>query len=268
MKVSTITSCYIGPEISPEQFIPEHFFLYLLKGSMTVYDGNKTYRIQPGDSGIARRNHLAKYNKQKTNDEFEKVVLVFDQAFLKSFSKQYNYTAGKIKMRDAIIPLEKNPMIENFVRSLSVYFSSNGSLRPEFLDVKRTELLLILLQQDPRLPAVLFDFSEPQKIDLEAFMNKNYRFNISLERFAYMTGRSLSGFKRDFQKTFNATPGNWLVQKRLTEAYFLIEKKGKRPVDIYLDLGFEDLSHFSFAFKKAFRITPAQLAERKKRGKS
>ncbi|WP_456151986.1 helix-turn-helix domain-containing protein [Arcicella aquatica] len=46
------------------------------------------------------------------------------------------------------------------------------------------------------------------------------------------------------------------------EAYFLIEKKNKKPSDIYLELGFEDLSHFSFAFKKLFGKAPTELYER------
>ncbi|MNL11610.1 Virulence regulon transcriptional activator VirF [compost metagenome] len=94
-------------------------------------------------------------------------------------------------------------------------------------------------------------------------MLQNYKFNVSLERFAYLTGRSLSSFKRDFVKIFNATPSQWLIKKRLEEAYFLIEKKDKKPSDIYLDLGFENLSHFSFAFKKLFGYAPKELINRK-----
>jgi AraC-like DNA-binding protein len=37
----------------------------------------------------------------------------------------------------------------------------------------------------------------------------------------------------------------------------LIKEKGRRASDIYLDLGFEDLSHFSFAFKKQFGVPPS-----------
>jgi AraC-like DNA-binding protein len=96
-------------------------------------------------------------------------------------------------------------------------------------------------------------------LDLEPYMNANYKFNVSIEKFAYLTGRSLSAFKRDFEKVFNATPSHWLVQKRLQEAYFLIEKQHKKPSDIYVELGFEDLSHFSFAFKKLFGIAPTQV---------
>ena len=95
-------------------------------------------------------------------------------------------------------------------------------------------------------------------------MNRNFTFNVSLQRFAYLTGRSLSAFKRDFKTIFNETPSRWLIQKRLKEAYFLIEKKQKKPSEIHLDLGFEDLSHFSFAFKKLFGLTLTELTEQKK----
>jgi AraC-like DNA-binding protein len=39
----------------------------------------------------------------------------------------------------------------------------------------------------------------------------------------------------------------------------LIKNENQKPVDVYLNLGFEDLSHFSFAFKKQFGIAPSEL---------
>ena len=129
--------------------------------------------------------------------------------------------------------------------------------------MKREELLIILLQAQPELAGLFFDYGIPQKISIEGFMNRNYKFNVGIERFAFMTGRSLSAFKRDFKEIFNETPNRWLVQKRLQEACFLIEKENKKPSEIYLDLGFETLSHFSFAFKKQFGLTPTGLTGQK-----
>jgi len=63
MKIDQIWSCYIGPHISPEAFIAEHIFIYLLKGKMEGYDGHKSYTLLPGQYCIVRRNHLARYNK-------------------------------------------------------------------------------------------------------------------------------------------------------------------------------------------------------------
>jgi AraC-like DNA-binding protein len=88
---------------------------------------------------------------------------------------------------------------------------------------------------------------------------------VSVERFAYLTGRSLSAFKRDFKTIFNDTPNRWLIQKRLQEAYFLIDRKKQKPSDIYLELGFETLSHFSYAFKKQFGLTLTELTNRTKK---
>jgi AraC family transcriptional regulator, exoenzyme S synthesis regulatory protein ExsA len=90
------------------------------------------------------------------------------------------------------------------------------------------------------------------------------RFNVAIRLFAHLTGRSLTSFKRDFEKTFHDTPSHWLVQKRLQEAYFLMDKKGHKASDVYIEVGFEDLSHFSFAFKKKFGFVPTQLTDRKK----
>ncbi len=80
-----------------------------------------------------------------------------------------------------------------------------------------------------------------------------------MEKFGYLTGRSLTTFKRDFKKAFNTTPQRWLTQKRLELAHYRVAEKKMKPVDVYLEVGFEDLSHFSFAFKKHFGYTPIAL---------
>jgi AraC-like DNA-binding protein len=83
---------------------------------------------------------------------------------------------------------------------------------------------------------------------------------VALSRFAYLTGRSLATFKRDFEKLFRTSPSRWLQQRRLQEAHYLLKEKGLSPSDVYTEVGFEDLSHFSFAFKKAYGVAPSRVA--------
>jgi AraC-like DNA-binding protein len=116
----------------------------------------------------------------------------------------------------------------------------------------------LLLHAMPGLSTFLFDFSAPYKIDLEKFMLSNFHFNVPVEKFAQLTGRSLASFKRDFQKIFGMAPRQWLQEKRLVEARHLIEKRNGKPSAIYLDLGFESLSHFSHSFKKRFGKAPSE----------
>lgn len=261
MITSGLQSCHLGPGISPEQVISDHFFLYLLKGSMLAYNGDKHYHFHPGDSCIARKNHLLRYTKQQQDGDFKKIVIVLDEAFLKRFLARHQVNIGISTTDDSIRSVKDDYLLNSFIHSLEPYYKGEAEIEEAFADLKREELLLILLKNDPSLAAIFFHFGAPQKIDIEAFMSRNFRFNVPLERFAFLTGRSLSAFKRDFQQIYNDTPGRWLTKKRLEEAYFLIHQQSQKSKDIYLELGFEDLSHFSFAFKKQFGLAPTAFIE-------
>jgi AraC family transcriptional regulator, exoenzyme S synthesis regulatory protein ExsA len=261
---ATRTPDYVIGEISPEQFIAEHSFLFIIKGIMRCYDGSKSCVFRSGDYGLLRKNRLGRYKKEKEDGELEKVFVFFDEKFLRMFQQKHHSKPTEYRSTDTMVPIRRSDLVPNFIQSLLPYYGGGGRIDPAFADIKKEELLVILLRNQPELAGVFFDFGAPQKINLEEFMNRNFKFNVSLQRFAYLTGRSLSAFKRDFKAIFHETPNRWLVRKRLQEAYFLIEKSKKKPSDIYLDLGFEDLSHFSFAFKKLFGLAPTDLAGPKK----
>ncbi|RBQ04279.1 helix-turn-helix domain-containing protein [Pedobacter miscanthi] len=245
--------------ILKEQFIPDHVFIYVVKGALRIFDGDTNYIFKSGDAFLARKNRLAKYELLENKDPFEPILFCFDEAFLKEFKEKHTYKKSGFKTNKALINIKKSAFITSFIKSVKPYYKDIMELDADFEDLKYEELLIILLKQQPELVDLLFDFAPQQKINLEAYMNKNYTFNVNLERFAILTGRSLSAFKRDFQSIFNETPNRWLVKKRLEEAHLLISQKKQKPIDIYLDLGFESLSHFSVAFKKLFGITPTKL---------
>ncbi|MFM2476422.1 helix-turn-helix domain-containing protein [Celerinatantimonas sp. MCCC 1A17872] len=57
----------------------------------------------------------------------------------------------------------------------------------------------------------------------------------------------------------------WLWEKRLEESYKMLrEGKVSRVSDVAIYYGFNDFSHFSRAFKKAFNQTPRQILNHKK----
>ncbi|BAV06424.1 transcriptional regulator, AraC family [Filimonas lacunae] len=256
------TSRYIIDEISKEHFIGEHYFMYVCKGIVTLYDGIEYIELHAGECCIARKNRLGRYYKRKVDGELEKVILALDETFLRKFQEKYAPPVLKFTAVQTCTRIKPNELLPSYIQSLLPYYH-HGKITDAFAHVKREELLIILLQQQPELAGLFFDYGTPQKINIEAFMNQNYKFNVSNERLAFLTGRSLSAFKRDFKEVFQETPNRWLVQRRLKEAYFLIEKKFQKPSDIYYDLGFEALSHFSFAFKKQFGLTPTELAEKR-----
>jgi len=131
--------------------------------------------------------------------------------------------------------------------------------------LKITEAITILRTIDKGIDNFLANFEEPWKIDLVSYMEKNFMFNLPLEKFGYLTGRSLTTFKRDFSKAFNTTPQRWLTQKRLELAHYHFVEKKKKPIDVCYEVGFENLSHFSFAFKKQYGYSPTELMEQRSR---
>lgn len=249
----------LKPGILKEQFIPDNVFIYIAKGGLRYFDGYKSDTLKAGECGIARKNHLAKFELLDTGEELEPYVFCFDEPFLQNFIKKHQVTIAIHDITDALFKIESSFLVDEFIRSIRPYHKGFMQLDEAFEDLKYEELLLILLRNHPELSGILFNFSIPQKINLEAYMNQNFRFNVSLSRFAFLTGRSISAFKRDFKSIYNETPGRWLTKRRLEEAYFLLKQNQYKPSDIYLDLGFETLSHFSYAFKKEFGVVPTAL---------
>ncbi len=258
---STIVySCYHQANRDGEHFVPEHTLTYQIAGSLTLHDGSREYTPLPGSFRLIRRNQLIKFVKYPpVNGDFKSLSIYLNQATLKDFSREYGLSASEKDYGLPVINLETDSVLTQYIQTMLSYQQSGILKSRQLIELKVKEGLLLLLQANPQLKNILFDFTEPHKIDLEAFMNKNYRFNVRLERLAYLTGRSLATFKRDFGRTFGCSPGRWLQQKRLQEAHYLIEK-GEKASHIYLELGFENLSHFSYAYKKMYGSAPSRFA--------
>ena len=257
-------SCYFSRSSKGEQFVPEHTLVYIISGSLVIADTSHTLSFNSGDIYFCRRNNLVKYTKCPSDKgEYKSISIYFDQQTLRNISLEYRFKIDEHTVAPAFQQIP-SPAIGNYMRSLLAYetiLTNTGA--DDLLFVKQKEAILLLMKLFPAFKNILFDFSEPGKIDLEAFMEKNYHFNVQLKRYAYLTGRSLTTFKRDFEKIYHTTPSRWLLQRRLREAHQLIEEKGIKPSEIYLDLGFTNLSHFSFAFKNEYKTSPSKLLDAK-----
>jgi AraC-like DNA-binding protein len=222
--------------------------------------GGQTYAFQEGDFRFFRKNQLCKFEKQPPpGGEFISLSVRMDKITLQHMSQELGLHPDAMYKGDNILKLEPTELLKSFVESVKPYLKAGESIDPMLTELKVKEVVMLLLKTNPQLKNVLFDFAEPGKIDLEAFMTQNYKYNVDINRFAYLTGRSLATFKRDFEKAFHTSPNRWLQQKRLDDAHYLIKEKGWRSSDVYMEVGFKDLSHFSFAFKKAFGVAPSRL---------
>jgi len=96
-------------------------------------------------------------------------------------------------------------------------------------------------------------------IDLENIMLDNFLYNLKVEEFAKLCGRSLSTFKRDFKESFNTTPFRWIKLKRLEHAKTLLVESELNINQICYDCGFINSSHFIKSFKEKYKLPPHQF---------
>ncbi|SDB82535.1 helix-turn-helix domain-containing protein [Acinetobacter boissieri] len=256
-----VYSCAFQQHRGFEEFISEHFLGLQLSGETHAFDADGKHTvIQENSIVFVKKNQLIRTIKYPSlSGKYQFVSIILDQEALRQYAIENKVVLESQHEIQQIFFLKQNDFLHSYFLSLSPYINKSKKATPRLAELKIKEAIEILLQINPNLKYALFDFSEPFKIDLEKFMNQNYMFNVSVEAFAKLTGRSISGFKRDFAKIFNTTPKRWLKERRLKEAFYRIKYKKEKPIDFYLDLGFENISHFYFVFKRKFGLTTSKL---------
>ena len=242
-----------------EPFVAEHTLSYILNGQINIMIGNEVAEYKRGDIGFLSRNQLIKSVKLPDGEKpFMAINVLLTQEKLKEYSISNNEKPSGNYVGNPNISFYSDPFLKGFFESLFPYFGEPQQLTATLAEIKTNEAITLLLRK-PNFKNILFNFSDPAKIDMVAYMNRNFVHNIPLEQFAKLTGRSLSTFKRDFKKLFDTTPEKWLLKQRLDLAHHLISKEGKSPSEIYFQVGFVNLSHFSDSFRKEFGVTASSL---------
>jgi len=252
-------SHYAHRHVAAEQCVAVHGLTYLVAGKLLVSQAASRQVFDAGSLLFSRKNFLAKFTKlPAVTEPFRAITVVFDHDLLRAFSQAAGWGSGPpAGPSPAVQPVPLTPALARLYESLTPAFDEPRS--PALTHGGQQQALALLLQAQPALQPVLFDVGQPGKIDLEAFMRQNFRFNLAGQQLAALTGRSLAAFKRDFQQLFHTSPARWLSQQRLAEAHYLLQQENWRPSEVYQEVGFESLAHFSHAFKQRFGYPPSRL---------
>jgi AraC-like DNA-binding protein len=251
-------SCYEDKFFKSDILFEHHMLIWFISGETKIVQADAAYTFQKGDIFLIPRNQLATIiNYPKDGLPHKTVVMHLSTLRLRDFYANLNIKPRALES-PKIYRFHDHPLLESCLASLIPYFEMKD-LPKDIASLKITEAISILRTIDKGIDDVLANFEDPGKIDLADYMERNFMFNLPLEKFGYLTGRSLTTFKRDFGKAFNATPQRWLTQKRLELAHYQFVDKKKKPIDVCYEVGFENLSHFSYAFKKHFGYAPTEL---------
>ena len=170
-----------------------HVLVYVYSGEMVIDEKGQITRLHKGECAFIRKDFSVQMTKQAWNGEqFKAIFLMFTMKFLRDFySKLDRNTLPKDAKRDqvSLYKLPSNrPDIVSLFESMTPYFNSKIQPTDELLQLKMVEGVYVLLNTDKNLYASIFDFTDPWKIDILEFMERNYMNDISMEEIATLLG--------------------------------------------------------------------------------
>ncbi len=249
-----------------EVFFEEHAVVVVLEGEKKFSAPSQELHVTKGQILFFRRGCYSMNESIDAN--YRSLVFFVNEKLLKEFVSQHlalfqrTWPLPPVLPGSPILSLTASPTFTTFIQALLPYFGATTPFLNELMRLKFQELLLQLLELDTgatppgQLRQILWQIYQGQKTDLDYLMATYLLKSLSMSELSRLSGRSLSGFKRDFAAHFLAPPGHWIRQKRLEHAQFLLRNTAQNVSEVSLVVGYESVSHFIKAYKQQFGTTP------------
>lgn len=258
---SAIESCVHTRNGIGSMCLEEHMLLFVLDGTNTLTHGKQTYVVRKNEMILLKKATVWGYDKKGNPDNdniYDSMLFFLKDEFLKDFVKMANIKI--IRTNESVITTVKpvKECLQAYVNSIKPYFNDPKTIDAGLLRLKMMELLYDLAIADKNLLQQILQLRQPAKTDITSIVEQNYTNPISLSELAYLSGRSLSSFKRDFLTAYNTSPSDWIREKRLGKAQELLSNTSMSVADVCYLSGFENVTHFSRIFKERFGYSPSE----------
>lgn len=244
----------------------QHFIVFVLQGEKVIEAGGAKFPITADKALFLRKGSYLMSEIPIDQGVFQSVLFFLDEPFLEQFARRHaDLLPNPNRASQApAIRLHITEPVSQFYHAVLPYFNTPlNEARRRGLTLKLEELLLNLIAEPENASFALFLNGLLQsKPTIASVMEQNFMLNFPLPAFAQLAQRSLSAFKRDFKAAYAQPPGQWLHERRLQHGAHLLEHTGLPVTQIAFECGFQDLSHFSAAFKKTHRLSPSDYRKR------
>ncbi len=247
--------------INREGYISNHVISILLSGQQQI----KTYEeqrivINAHEVLFIPRGLYHITDLLPKQGHFRSLLFYFGDDIVQEFLSTVR--VDKIKRTDVseYLKLGTVPTVDLFAKSLIQIYKDEKVKDKSFLDLKILELLHLLnnLVTEEKFTEFLFQLTLPKKRNIRTFIESNFDKPLTIEDYAYLTGRSVSTFRRDFKAHFDTTPKKWLKEKRIEKATHLLHSQAMSVSQLAYEVGYENVSYFIKEFKTRNGLSPKQ----------
>ncbi len=235
-------------------------FIHVLIGEKNLYSREQFWLLQKGTTLFLKKGAIT---IEKIGDEpFCALMFFVPDEYVRSFMKENAALIPKLDLstvsKDKVLPVQTTPVMQSFYDSVLSYFETAKPPVENLLELKFRELLLNVITNQSNLKVVGYfcKLAQSSIDDLQEIIENNCLYNLKLHEYSRLCHRSLSKFKRDFFAVFGETPARWLLLKRLDHASRLLVQTEKQVMDIALESGFVNNTHFDRVFKENFGMSP------------
>jgi len=237
-----------------------NMFSFLQVGKKQVHFADAAVMVNKEQSLLIRQGNWL-WTELLDNDEIYFCKLFFfSENRLKAFLEKHLSLDYRPTDEQSYFVIENDAYVSSFLGTLSQLTSMPESYSSQMLSIKFDEIMTYLLAKyGEQFERYLYSLISRETSPFKKAVESNAYSNLKLEEFAFLCNMSLSSFKRKFIQEFGESPGKWLQDKRLQKAYEILQRGEQTASDIYLDLGYGNLSNFSAAFKNKFGKNPSEL---------
>ncbi len=240
----------------------EACFLYIIKGQYNTLSETDRLQIEAEESILMKcGNYTCNMVPTKSSETYQALAVHFyPEILLKIYeNKLPEFLKEKNNSNIGMTKLNSDVLIHKYIEGILFYFENPDLVNEEILILKLKEIILLLNQTKnaPAIRSVLSNLFNPSSYSFREIIEAHYYSNTSLEQLATLNNQSLSTFKREFKKIYNASPATYLRIKKLKKAEELLTSTDLRTTDIAYDCGFANVSHFSKSFKQHHGISPS-----------
>lgn len=241
---------------------------FLQKGKKKVHFSNTSVGVNANQSLIIKSGNCLWTEILDNEDIYYCKLLFFSDKKIQDFLSKYQpvfthkNNSPSVPHSSSYFIIENDDYIKAFVQSLSSLLNNNNqAATKKIVELKFEEIMLYLLNkyENSFLDFLTSILSSKLNATFKKIVETNAYANLSLDEIAFLCNMSLSTFKRHFIKEYKQTPAKWMQKLRLNRAKHRLENNSENASDIYLDLGYNNLSNFSLAFKNEFGVSPRQV---------
>lgn len=253
------------PVLGKEGYLSTHALTMVLEGMLRLENEEGLFvEVHAGNSVFIPKGLYTVSDILPQSGSFEAVMFFFEADLIQQFmeSQSFRNETRERSVTHVIVPGNDN--LRLFVHSLLQLYGGSEPANRQVVRLKLLELLHLLhvsFADRPYFPSLLATLDNRERRSLQAFMLANFHKPLGIEDYAYLTGRSVSTFTRDFKSKFGGiSPKQWLIERRLHKAHGLLAQNLMNNIsEAAWESGYEDVPHFIKEFQKKFGITPKQF---------